>query len=167
MSGGKDADSQPQSPVELVADILGNDPRLGFISNKPADQPSLPSPISSAIPVPVPAQISSAMRVAVPVGWVRPTTVVATVPGTVVATVTATVVATVIAVSSAVVPRVAVNDVVLIGRLWLRVVRLIALDNDDRLCIGGCGHRYGHSAQHRTSRERREDYPFHFDTPSV
>src|SRR5262249_44179969 len=45
--------------------------------NKPADRPSSPSPIRSAIPVPIPRQMSSAIPV--PIGWVRPATIIATV----------------------------------------------------------------------------------------
>src|SRR6266536_916658 len=135
----------------------------GFIPNKPADQPTSPSPIRSAIPVPIPGQMRSAIPV--PVGWVRPATVVATVTATVVATVTTAVVATVITVPSVVISRVAVNDIVLIGIwIWRRVVRLIALDDDDCLCLCGCGYSEDSSTQHRTSRERRENYLFHFDT---
>jgi hypothetical protein len=44
---------------------------------------------------------------------------------------------------------------------------LIALDDDNRLCLGGCGHSDDASAKYRTSRERREKYLFHFETPPL
>jgi hypothetical protein len=44
---------------------------------------------------------------------------------------------------------------------------LIALDDDNRLCFGGCGHSDDASAKYRTSRERRENYLFHFETPPL
>src|SRR5262249_56464315 len=91
----------------------------------------------------------------VPIGWVRPATIIATVTAPVVI-VPATVVATVIAVSGVDIPRVAVNYIVLIGIwIWLRVVRLITLDDDERLCLCGCGYSEDSSTQHRTTRDRR------------
>jgi hypothetical protein len=116
---------------------------LGDLSLVSVDR--LPSPIWSTIPVSI--------------RWIIPT-VVTTIPGAVVPTV---------AISGAVIPRVVVNDMVALGiRIGVRLgVGLIAVDDDDRLRLGGCGHAYRGSAQHRTGRECRENCLFHFDTPPV
>jgi hypothetical protein len=49
----------------------------------------------------------------------------------------------------------------------LRIVGLVAVDDDDCLRLGGCGHAYCGSTQQRTSRERRENWLSHLDTPPV